>query len=240
MLSGSLLIPAHAAESTVNYSNIYESSGTGTDPLYLAPVTTGDTLNFSPTFTAFADGSSGNAAEMTTGRVSFDVQAVSGNAINGLDFLERGNYSLLSFGNIALADVSANLFIEVLEVDGATLPFPANDDIEMTFNPASDGQFQHNTFGVSSGSWTGNTGFDLDALLVSNGIAFLHGATRIHVELDNTLLSMAQTDAQAHIAIQDLQVISSTTSYIIPEPSSQFLLGGMGAVILILRRRFTK
>ena len=237
MLSCILMVAANADESTVNYANIYESSGTGTDLLYLAPVTTGDTLNFSPTFTAFADGSSGNAAEMTAGRLSFDVLATSGNVINGLDFLERGNYSLLSFGNIALTDVSANLIIEVLEVDGTALPSPLNDDMVMTFNPASDGQFEHSSFGVSNGSWTGNTSFDLDALLYSNGIAFLNGATKVHVELDNTLLSMAQTDAQAHIAIQDLQVVSSTTSTIIPEPASRFLLGGMGSAILLLRRR---
>jgi hypothetical protein len=230
---------ANVVGTTVTYSNIEESSGTDATPLYYTPVASGDTLNFDPVFTAFADGSSGNASEMTSGRISFDIQASTGNAINGLQFLERGNYSLLSFGNAALADVSATLFIEVLEVDGAALLSPANDDAAMMFDPASDGQFLYNSFGISDGSWTGNTSFDLNALLFASGISYSNGVTKVHVELANTLLAMAQTDSQAHIAIQDLQVVSTTSSMAsIPEQASLVMLSGMGSVILFIRRYF--
>lgn len=234
------LSPASAdiAGTTVSYLNIYESSGTGDTPLYNTPVASGDTLNFNPIFTAFADGSGGNASEMTNGRISFDVQANSGNVINSLQFFERGNHNLLSFGNAALADVSATIFIEVLEVDGAALHSPVNEGATMTFNPNADGQFLYDEFGISSGSWTGNAAHDLDALLSANGISYSNGATRIHVEIDNTLLTLAQTDSQAYIAIQDLQISTTSSLAPIPESASIPLLICTSGLFVFIRRTF--
>jgi hypothetical protein len=228
---------ANVVGTTVIYSNIDESSSTDATPLYYTPVASGDTLNFDPVFTAFADGSSGNASEMTIGRLSFDIHASIGNIINGLQFVERGNYSLLSFGNAALADVSATFFIEILEVDGIALHTPVNEEATMIFSPNADGQFLYNTFGISNGPWTGNVGLDLDVLLSASGISYSNGITKLHVELDNTLLALTQTDSQAHITIQDFQVVSTTSSIAsIPEQASLVMLSGMGSVLLFIRR----
>ncbi len=226
-------------ENTVYYNNVIESSGTDSTPLYYTPTVSGDTLNFNPIFTAFADGSDGNASDTTDGQLGFDVCATGANVINELQFSERGDYSLLSFGQAALADVSAAFFIEVLEVDGAALASPVNDEAEMTFSSNVNGQFKLNSFGTSCGLWTGNVNFDMNALLTTSGVSFVNGATKIHVELDNTLQVLAQTDSEAFIAKKDFQVFSVTSNpNSIPEPATLSLVAVLSGTVLFIRRLF--
>ncbi|MEN8255575.1 MAG: hypothetical protein ABFR33_08905 [Verrucomicrobiota bacterium] len=233
-----LFLGSAVASATVSYSDFTESSGTDATPLFQTPTVSGDTLNFDPVFTAYADGSGGNASDTTDGHLGFDVYVIGNHIINELRFSERGDYSLLSFGNAALVDVSATLFVEVLEVDGAALASPVNGEAEMSFSPNANGQFLLTSFGTTSGLWTGSADFDIDTLLASHGVPFDNGATKVHVELGNTLQALAQIDSQAFIGKNDLQVFSVTSEAgSIPEPASLGLLIGIPVFLTFIRRR---
>lgn len=226
-------------ESTVSYTGIHESSGTDANPLYYAPNVSGDTLNFDPVFTAFADGSDGNASDTTDGQLGFDVCATGDYFIDELRFSERGDFRLLSFGNAAVVDVSATFFIEILEVDGAALPAPVNGEAEMAFSPNVDGQFILTSFGTSGGLWSGSVSIDMNTLLATHDVPYINGATKIHVELDNTLQALAQTDSEAYVAKKDFQVFSATSNGVsIPEPDSLVLFAGFSSLFAFIRRRF--
>lgn len=123
---------------TVSYNQVIESSGTDAKALYNEPGVTGDTLNFNPTFTAFASGAAGT--DTTDGQLGFDIDAHAGSFIEKLMFSEAGDFSLSGFSNDAYADVSASFFVEVLEVDGVAID-PVNASTSMTFSPNANGSF---------------------------------------------------------------------------------------------------
>lgn len=221
---------------SVCYNDVSESSGTDANALYNAPSITGNTLNFNPDFTAFADGSEGNASDTTDGQLGFDICTLGGNFIDELVFSERGDYSFSSFGNTALVDVSASFIVEVLDVDGVELLTPVNGEVMMTFSPNDEGTFSFSGFGLTGLlGWTGSMSMNILDLLTTNDVPFINGATKIHVELDNQLQALAQSGTEAFIAKKDFQGFSVTS---IPEPSSLVLIGLTASMIGFIRRRF--
>jgi hypothetical protein len=227
-----------AVTNTVRFSDFTESSGTDATPLFHAPTVSGDTLNFDPVFTAYANGSGGNASDTTEGQLGFEVSAAGDHVIRKVQITERGDYNMLSFGNSALVDVTATLFVEVLEVDGKALASPVNGTAQMSFDPKADGQFLLSSFGTDSGLWIGSLIVDLDALLADNSISYVNGATRVNLELGNTVQALAQTDTEAFIANKDLQVFAlSSNISSIPEPASLELLFGITSLLAFIRHR---
>ncbi len=223
------------AATTVSYNQVTESSGTDANALYYAPTIAGDTLNFDPIFTAFASGAGGT--DTTDGQLGFDINADPGNFINKLMFSERGDFSLSGFSNDAYADVSASFFVEILEVDGVALAQPINASTSMTFDPNANGSFLLSVGGVPlyDGIWSGDMAIDIEALLVLNGIPFINGATKLHMELDNTLTALSQAGTSAYIAKKDFQGFSVTA---IPEPATLGLVAIFSAGFLFTRRVF--
>jgi hypothetical protein len=77
---------------------------------------------------------------------------------------------------------------------------------------------------------------DIEALLTANNIGFDFGATKIHVELDNTLTALSQPGTEAFIAKKDFQGFSVTS---IPEPGTATLLGGGSLFLISFRRKLS-
>ena len=219
---------------SVTYRDVNESSGTDAFALYGAPAVVGNTLNFSPDFTAYAAGAGGS--DTTDGQLGFDVYADSGNFIDELSFSERGDFLLSGFSGDAYASVSANFFITIYEVDGVeltqSLVLPG---VEMTFTPNVAGEFLLSSVGGPSYGdvWAGDMTVDIKSLLSDNDIAFNNGATRLHLELNNTLVALSQDGTQAFIAKKGFHTFSVT---VIPEPASVGLLG-FTTLGLFYRRR---
>ncbi|MBT8045729.1 MAG: PEP-CTERM sorting domain-containing protein, partial [Pontiella sp.] len=186
-------------------------------------------------FSAFASGAGGT--DTTDGQLGFDIHSDPGNFINKLMFSERGDFSLSGFSNDAYADVSASFFVEILEVDGVALPQPLNASTAMTFNPNANGSFLLSAGGVPlyDGIWSGDMMIDIEDLLVQNGITFVNGATKIHMELDNTLTALSQAGTSAYIAKKDFQGFSVTA---IPEPATLGLVSIFSAGLFFTRRLF--
>ncbi len=223
---------SYAAE-TVCYSNVWETSATDANALYGAPEIIGNTLNFNPqNFTAYAED---GAIDKTDGQLGVDVCASSGNFINALQFSEKGDYDVSSLGNSTEADVSAFFFIEVLEVDGVELSKVVDAEFSMMFSPNTDGTFALSGFGQDDGIWTGSVDIDIDKILSDNGILFDDGATKIHVQLDNKLSTLAAPGTTAYIAKKDFEGFSITS---IPEPNSLVLIGMASSMIVFVRSRF--
>jgi hypothetical protein len=64
--------------------------------------------------------------------------------------------------------------------------------------------------------WSGMLLVDIDQALVSAGVNFELGATRVNVDLDNTLVALSQAGTSSLIAKKDHMIITTN----IPEPAS--------------------
>jgi hypothetical protein len=222
--------------STVTYLQVTETalSPGDTEPLFGAPTISGNTLDFNPVnFVASASGAGGT--DQTDGKLDFGISAVPGNFIPEVELSEAGDFTLGGFANDAFASVTATLFIDIYEVDGAPIS-TVNDTYSMTFTP-SNGDWQltsviDNPGGSPSigGIWSGSVSVDIEQLMIDKSVSFVNGATKVGVVLDNTLLALSQDGTTAEIRKKDFKGFSIT---VVPEPTSFALallgLGGLGA-----------
>jgi hypothetical protein len=219
---------------TVSYLDVTESSETDANALYNAPSIVVDTLTFNPDFTSYSTGAGGS--DTTDGKLTFDVNAKSGYFINELEFKEEGDVNLIGFSNDAYADVSANFFVTVTEVDGVPIN-PVTGNTTMTFSPSADGSYLLSNLGGPgyNTTWSGDMKINIDVLLTSLSIPFEDGATKVEVALDNTLSTLSQAGTEAFIAKKDFKGFTVTS---IPEPASAVLMIGMTSGLMFVRRRF--
>lgn len=223
---------------TVTYVAVTEDSSSGdTPPLFGPPTVSGDTLDFNPVgFNAVASGAGGN--DITDGNLSFYVVAKPGKAISSLNLAEAGDTSLAGFGTDAtLTRVTGTGVLNINEVDGLgigalSIPF------SMTFSPTGGIYGLASNFGGGPGGtifWSGGKFLDVSGLLTANNIPFVAGATKISINLDNTLTALSQAGTFALIAKKDFGGLSVTVN--VPEPTTALLctLGACG--VAIMRRR---
>lgn len=228
---------------TVDYLQVTEDSNSGDSvPLFGAPTVSGDSLDFNPV--GFSANASGGGADITDGQLKFTVKAKDGvgpnfYAISNISLSEAGDTTLAGFGTDATTTaVFGNVFVNIHEVDGIGINAVGANYV-MSFTP-SGGTYGLGTDGgggpLYNTAWKGSLLADLNALLTANNIPFVGGATKVTVNLDNTLIATSETGTATLIAKKDFGGLSVTVN--VPEPTS-FLLAGFGLLALAIgSRRF--
>lgn len=240
----------------VSYVDVTEDSGADEPlPLFGAPTVTGNSIDFNPV--GFDASSMNGGADITDSNLVFMVTAKSGSRISSIQLSEAGDTTLA--GNVPLnstgtaTSVTATGVIDIHEfnftpINHISVPF------SMTFSPSGGTYFLGTDGGggpIYHTPWTGSLTIDIDAILTANGYIIQPGpidpetgATKISIDLDNTLSAVSQAGTSAHIAKKDFGGISIKSNVRtelggepeIPEPVS-FVLAGLGIAGLTLVRR---
>ena len=166
----------------------------------------------------------------TTDTVSFEIDAVTGQAINTVDVAEFGNYSLNVIGTgFAQVNISALITIDVLEVNGVSVNNVSGAQmINFSFN---NGNLI--TGGFVSGIFTGTGSIDINSILAANGFSAGSEATRILFTMDNILIAdHSGLGGSASIRKRDFDATLVTINASqVPEPTTALLLmGGLAAL----------
>lgn len=224
---------------TVDYIDVSEDATTGDAlPLFGAPIFSADSVDFNPVgFDASAAGAAGS--DNTGSRLTFMVMSHTGNAINNINFNEAGQTTLSGSGtDNTNAAVTANGTVTISHVDGAAIA-PIVRPIALAFSPSggdyglvSDGgglPFFHTP-------WSGSLALNIAQILTQEGIPFTLGASKISIDLVNTLSAHSEAGTHALISKKDFGGISVTVNRPgggggpdIPEPAS-VVLAALGLV----------
>ena len=223
------------------YQNVEESSATDPAGLFGAPIIVGDALVFTPT--AFrADASGAGDVDITDGALGTLVVAKDDNAIDMLDIVEYGDFTLAGIGTDAtLVGVTGRLFASIVEIDN----MPVTDVIDLTaemnfasdagtttYVPDADGIWDLTTDPGTS-IWTGSVSMDIHGALQSLGLS--GSATKVLLTFDNTLIAQSEEGTNAFIAKK--RQITVTTSEV-PEPGTiTLILLGLASLGLFRMKR---
>jgi len=196
----------------------------------------GNTLDFSPV--GFGASSIGGGADLTDGNLAFMILAKQGQGIANVSITEAGDVTLSGIAaagtQTTFASVTSNVFIDIVEVNGVGIT-PINLSLNQTFAP-SGGTYGLGTDGLASqplfnSGWTGGLFVNIQQELINRGISGV--ATKVNVDLDNTLSAISQLGTGALIAKKNHGVIIETN---VPEPAS-CLLAAFGLLGLLGMRR---
>ena len=211
---------------------VQETSNAGDpEPLFGAPVVSGNALLFSPpAFTAQASGTGGFAD--TGSQLQFELI---GNTAS--DFIDK--ITIKEFGDVAFAGVptattatgtfiNMTLFVTVMEVNGLAIAPQTTSvagvfTVGPSFNAVAQGQ---NTTTL----WQGTAFVDVDAFLAS--LSIVGSATKVRVGLDNDLYAFSETGTLAKVQ----KKVANGLVVTVPEPSALALLA-LGFLSLGLRAR---
>jgi hypothetical protein len=240
----------------VTYVNVTEDSGADEPlPLFGTPTVTGNSIDFNPT--GFDASSSGVDSDITDSNLVFMVTAKSGSRISSITLNEAGDTTLA--GNVApgsmntASAVFASGVLDIHEVDfmginHISVPFA------LTFSPSGGTYFLGTDGGggpIFNTQWTGSVTLDIDAILIANGFMIPPGpvdpeggATKISIDLDNTLVAVSQQGTTATIGKKDFGGVVIRTNVRtepggepeIPEPAT-FVLVGLSVLGLGFARR---
>lgn len=206
LIAGVLAFSGSGVEAGIIYNldggtvtDLIESSATDPTPLYGSPIVVGDSLTFSTG--PFAAAQAGIGADITSGQLSFVIQADPGLFIESISLEEIGDFLML--GDTAEVTAGGTLVATILDpLVGGFVSSPIDIDPDMPLA------------GTGSGIWSG------DAMVVLTQIS----PTRIRVDLDNTLIASA--DAAADAAFIDKKALTVHIEFgEIPEPATMALMG---------------
>ena len=231
---------------TVDYIDVTEEDTTGDAlPLFGAPIFSADSVDFNPVgFDATASGAGGS--DSTGSRLTFMVMSHAGNAINNISFQEAGQTTLSGSGSDATsAAVTAAGTLTVNEVDGAAIA-PIVRPIALAFTPSGGDYFLTTDGGglpLFHTSWTGSLAVNVAQILTSEGVPFTLGASKISIDLVNTLTAASEAGTSSLISKKDFGGISVAVNRPgggggpeIPEPSC-LALGGLGLLGIVFGGR---
>ena len=201
---------------TVAFLNVTDLNG-----LFGAPTASGNSLDFSPnTFEAdcAVSATCPPTPHNVTDTLTFQIDADAGQFIDTIVLSEAGDTTLSSFLNaFAATTVVANVFIDVLEVNGAPVN-GLNGNAQMVFT--QNGQFETNDEGPGTHIWTGFLSLDVNAVIAGGGGS--GKATLVHISLANALTAYAASGAAARIEKKDIDGLAIT---VVPEPGTALLFG---------------
>lgn len=241
----------------VTYVNVTEDSGSDEPlPLFGAPTVTGNSIDFNPT--GFDAASSGVGSDITDSNLVFMVTAKSGSRISSITLSEAGDTTLagnVTPGSMGTASaVFASGVLDIHEVDfmginHISVPF------SLSFSPSGGTYFLGTDGGggpIFHTPWTGSATLDIDAILIANGFIIPPGpidpeggATKISIDMDNTLVAVSEVGTSSSIAKKDFGGITIRSNVRlepgggpeIPEPTSVMLVG-LGMMGLGIVRRY--
>jgi hypothetical protein len=227
---------------TVHYVDVTEDSNSGdTLPLFGVPIVTGDSIDFNPV--GFDANATNGSVDITDSNLSFAVHAKPGFAINNINLDEAGDTTMAGFGNDStVTSVTADGALNIFEVDGMGISVISRP-ISLVFTP-SNGDYKLLTDGgggpLFHTQWSGSLFLNIAQILTQEGQPFVTGATKISINIDNTLTAVSQVGTTALIAKKDFGGVSITVnrppSGEIPEPATAALV--LSAVLgLFLRRQ---
>jgi hypothetical protein len=207
----------------VIYTNVSEEATTppDTSPLFGPPTVTDDSIDFDPL--GFAAASSNGGSDLTNGNLVFGITAKPGSVIEFITLSEIGDTTMagnVAPGSMATATaVFCNGTLDIHEVDSAGIP-NISVPFALTFTPSGGTYFLGTDGGggpVFNTSWTGSVTLDVDAILAANGRS--GHATRVSIDLDNTLSAVSQAGTSSVIGKTDFGLRVD-----IPEPLSAPLI----------------
>ncbi|MBY0399772.1 PEP-CTERM sorting domain-containing protein [Myxococcota bacterium] len=212
---------------TVTFLNVADQNG-----LFGAPTVSGDSLDFSPSaFEADCgpDPLCPPSPTVVDDTLTLTIQANSGSFLDDIHLSEAGDTTLVSFLNaFGATQVTATVFVDIFEINNVSVN-NINANAQMTFS--RNGQYETTDEGPGTHIWTGSLLIDLDAIIASNGGT--GRATRVQLNLNNTLIAFAASGASARIEKKDIDGLAIT---VIPEPGTAVLMG-LGLLGLASTRR---
>ncbi len=201
-VSGAQAAPINYGDFTLDSGialDITETSVTDPTPLFGVPTVYGNSITFSTGL--FAAAQAGTGADITSGKLTFIIQADPGLFIESISLEEIGDFLML--GSTAEVTAGGTLVATVLNpLIGGFVSDPIDIDPDM---PQA---------GTGSGIWSGIAGVVLTQL----------DATRVRIDLDNNLIASAEAPADAALIDKKALTIQIEFSEI-PEPASLALMG---------------
>ena len=201
---------------TVTFEDVTSQNG-----LFGAPTVSGDSLDFNPnTFEADCSLDPGCPPTPSTidDTLTLTIQADPGSFIDDILLSEAGDTTISSFLNaFGATQVTATVFIDIFEIDGISVN-NINFNTQMTFS--NGGAFDTDVDGTGTFIWTGSLLVDLDQIIADNNASGL--ATRVGINMNNTLIAFAESGATARIEKKDVDGLAIT---VIPEPGTALLMG---------------
>jgi hypothetical protein len=224
----------------VTYVNVTEDSGAAPLPLFGSPTVTGNSIDFNPV--GYDATSADGGSEITASNLVFMIVAKPLASIKDINLTEAGDTTqagIVAPGSMGTAtSVFATGVLDIQEVDFApinhiSVPF------SLTFSPSGGTYFLGTDGGggpIFHTQWTGSVTLPVESILIANAVPFSAGATKVSIDMTNTLVAVSERGTSAFIGKQDIGAVSITV--IVPEPAT-LALAGVSAVLFaaIYRRR---